>query len=131
MVTPISWVIAVIYFISMIFFGEYYLSGGEYYGLGILDAVFALVICFAMIGLGYYLNKWGGCIGNWLNSMGNRVTSIYCIHWTIYCFLYVFLYCFLNEYIPQWVMLLTGILVLIVSDLLSGLYKKILKRKVS
>ena len=128
LVTPISWVISVAYFVSMAFLGEYYLSGYEYYGLGILDAAFAFIVCFAMIGLGYYLNKWGGCIANWLSSMGNRVTSVYCIHWTIYCFLYVFLFCFLDDYVPQWIMLLTGVLVLVVSDLLSQLYIKLKKK---
>ena len=129
LVTPISWVISVAYFVSMIFLGEYYLSGGEYYGLGILDAAFSLIVCFAMIGLGYYLNKWGGCISNWLSSMGNRVTSIYCIHWTIYCFLYAFLFCYLESYVSQWVMLLIGVVVLIVSDLLSRMYINFKRRK--
>ena len=129
LVTPISWIISIAYFVSMIFLDEYYLSGYEYYGLGILDAAFALIVCFAMIGLGYYVNKWGGCMAKWLSSMGNRVTSIYCIHWTIYCFLYVFLFCFSESYVPQWIMLLTSALVLIVSDLLSGLYIKCKKRK--
>ena len=127
-VTPISWIITVPYFVSMVFLGEYYLSGYEYYGLGILDAAFALVVCFAMIGLGYYLSKLGGCITTWLGSMGNRVTSIYCIHWTVYYFLYVFLFCFLEDYVPQWVMLITGVLVLIVSDLLSRIYIKLKKK---
>ena len=130
LVTPISWIISLVYFASMAFLGEYYFSGYEYYGLGILDAVFALIVCFAMIGLGYYVNKWGGCATDWLSSMGNRVTSIYCIHWTVYCFLYVFLFCFLDNYVPQWGMLLTGVMVLIVSDLLSRLYIKLkLKKK--
>ena len=124
LVTPISWVISVAYFIPVVFWGEYYFSGGEYYGLGILDAAFAFVVCFAMLGLGYYLNKLGGCVSNWLCSMGNRVTSIYCIHWTIYCFLYVFLFCFLESYISQWLIIPVSILVLVVSDLLSRLYKK-------
>ena len=128
LITPVSFIISAAYFASMIFLGEYYLSGYEYYGLGILDAVFALIICFAMIGLGYYLEKWGGRVAHWLSAMGNRVTSIYCIHWTIYCFLYVFLFCFLDNYIPQWVMLTTGVLVLIVSDLLSRLYIKLKKK---
>ena len=128
LVTPMCWVITILYFVSMIFLGEYYLSGGDYYGLGILDAVFALIACFAMIGLGYYLNKWGRRIPNWLGSMGNRVTSIYCIHWTIYCFLYTFLFCFLESFVPQWVMLLTGALVLVASDLLSRLYVKMKKK---
>ena len=124
LVTPISWIISIAYFGSMVFLGEYYLSGWEYYGLGILDAAFSLIVCFAMIGLGYYLNKLGGRISNWLSSIGNRVTSIYCIHWTIYCFLYVFLFCFLESYISQWWIIPTSILVLASSDWLSRLYKK-------
>ena len=129
LVTPISWVISVVYFASMAFFGEYYLSGGEYYGLGILDAVFALIICAAMIGLGYYLTKWGGCISNWLSSMGNRVTSVYCIHWTLYCFAYVFLFCYLEDYISQWLIIPVSVLTLVASDLLSVFYNKKIKAK--
>ena len=122
LVTPISWAITVVYFASMIPLGEYYLSGWEYYGLGILDAVFALIVCSALIGLGYYLNKWGGCVAIWLSSMGNRVTSIYCIQWTILCFLYTILLCYFEPYIPQWVMLLASVWVLVISDLSSVLY---------
>ena len=128
LITPICWIISVAYFVSMVFLGEYYLSGYEYYGLGILDAAFAFVVCFAMIGLGYYLKKWGGCVANWLGSMGNRVTSIYCIHWTIYYFMYVFLFCFSDSYVPQWIMLLTGALVLVVSDLSSRFYIGVKKK---
>ena len=122
LITPISWAITVVYFASMIPLGEYYLSGWEYYGLGILDAVFALIVCSALIGLGYYLNKWGGCVASWLSSMGNRVTSIYCIQWTILCFLYTILLCYFEPYIPQWVMLLASVWVLVISDLSSVLY---------
>ena len=131
LVTPVSWAVSVVYFGSMIFLGEYYLSGYEYYGLGILDAAFALIVCFAMIGLGYYLDKWGGCISGWLGSLGNRVTSVYCIHWTIYCFLYAFLFCYSESYVPQWGMLLTGAAVLIVSDLLSRMYINLKKKRQS
>ena len=129
LVTPISWVISIAYFASMAFFGEYYLSGGDYYGLGILDAVFAFVVCFAMIGLGYYLSKWCGCISNWLRSLGNRITSVYCIHWTLYCFLYLFLICVMEDYISQWVLIPVSVVVLVASDLLSRLYVKIKTNK--
>ena len=129
LVTPISWMISLVYFASMALFGEYYLSGGEYYGLGVLDAAFALIICFAMIGLGYYLNKWGGRVVNWLGSMGSRVTSVYCIQWTIYYFLYVVLFCCLADYIPQWTIIPTSIVVIAASDLLSRLYIKWRRRK--
>ena len=125
LVTPISWIITVAYFAPMAFIGEYYLSGGDYYGLGILDAVFAFIVCFAMIGLGYYLVKCGGCISDWLRSLGNRVTSVYCIHWTLYCFLYLFLICILEDYISQWVLIPASVVVLVASDLLSRLYVKI------
>ena len=126
-VTPISWVISIAYFIPMAFIGEYYLSGGDYYGLGIGDAVFAFIICFAMIGLGYYIAKWGGCVSNWLGSLGTRVTSVYCIHWTIYCFLGLALICVLGDYISQWTIIPASILVLVASDLLSRLYVKFKK----
>ena len=129
-VTPVSFGIAILYFASMWFVGvEYYFSGGDYYGLGIIDALFAFIICFAMIGLGYYMNKWGGRVANWLESMGNRVTSIYCIHWTILCFLYVFLFCLLGDYISQWWIIPTSVVVLILSDVLSRAYKQI-RRKI-
>ena len=129
-VTPISWFITAIYFGSMVIVGEwYYLSGGDYYGLGIGDALFALVVCFAMVGLGYYLNKWCGCISHWLESMGNRVNSIYCIHWTLYGFLYLFLLCTLEDYIPQWWIIPVSILMVAASDLLSRFYKKIKTKK--
>ena len=128
-VTPISWIISIAYFIPMAFIGEYYLSGGDYYGLGLGDAVFAFIICFAIIGLGYYIAKWGGCVSNWLGSLGTRVTSVYCIHWTIYCFLGLALICVLGDYISQWTIIPASILVLVASDLLSRLYVKIKTNK--
>ena len=107
----------------MAFVGEeYYLSDGDYYGLGILDAIFAFVACFAMIGLGYYLSKLGGCFANWLGSLGTRVTSVYCVHWTIYSFLHLVLICVWDNYISQWAIIPVAALVLLVSDLISRLY---------
>ena len=129
LVTPVSWVISIVYFASMAFWGKYYLSGGDYYGLGILDAVFAFIVCFAMMGLGYYLAKCGGRISNWLRSLGNRVTSVYCIHYTLYAFLYLFLICVLEDYISQWVLIPVSVVVLVASDLLSRLYVKIKTNK--
>ena len=129
LVTPISWVISIVYFASMALWGEYYLSGGDYYGLGVLDAVFALIICAAMLGLGYYLAKWGGRVSNWLSAAGNRVTSIYCIHWTILYFMYALMFCFLADYLSQWWILLVSVSVIAVSDLLSRLYIKAKKKK--
>ena len=122
--------ITALYFGSMAIVGEwYYFSGGDYYGLGTGDALFSLVVCFAMIGLAYYLDKWCGSIARWLGSMGNRVTSIYCIHYTLYAFLYLLLLFFLEDYIPQWWIVPVSILMVAASDLLSRFYKKIKTRK--
>ena len=71
--------------------------------------------------------KWGGCVSNWLGSLGTRVTSVYCIHWTIYCFLGLALICVLGDYISQWTIIPASILVLVASDLLSRLYVKFKK----
>lgn len=124
-VTPISWVITILYFVSMVLIGEwYYFSGGDYRCLGVIDAALMIVVCFSVIGLGYYISKLGGCIASWLESMGSRITSIYFIHWTIYCFLYLFLVCTLEDYLAQWVIIPTAILVLIASDFLSRIFAK-------
>ena len=129
-VTPISWAITAVYFGSMAIVGEwYYFSGGDYYGLGTGDALFSLAVCFAMIGLAYYLDKWCGSIARWLGSMGNRVTSIYCIHYTLYAFLYLLLLFFLEDYIPQWWIVPVSMLMVAASDLLSRFYKKIKTKK--
>ena len=129
-VTPISWAITILYFVSMAIVGEwYYFSGGDYYGLSILDAVFMMIVCLAVIGLGYYVAKLGGFVVSWIESVGKRVTSIYFIHWTIYCFLYLFLVCILEDYIPQWTIVPTAVLVMIASDLLSRVYENLKKRK--
>ena len=123
--TPVSAVVTVLYFISMFLVGElYYFSGGLYRGLGIIDAVFMLFVCFAMVGMAYYISKLRVRAVNWLESMGKRVTSIYFAHWTIYCFLYLVLVCVLEDYISPWTIFPTAVLVLIASDLSSRLYIK-------
>ena len=127
-VTPISWVISIAYFASMVLVGEHYLSGGDYYGIGIGDAFFAFIVCFAMIGLGYYLTKLGGGVSKWLRSLGRRACSLYCIHWTFYSFLLLLLICVCENYVSQWMILPIGILTIAVSDLLSRLYGKLKKR---
>ena len=83
-----------------------------------------------MIGLGYYLAKWGGRVADWLASLGNRVTSVYCIHWTVYCFMALVLICTLDSYyVSQWLLLPISVSVLVVSDLLSRLYVKLKVKK--
>ena len=121
-ITPISWGVTAVYFASMAVVGKwYYLSGGDFYGLGILDAMFAFVVCFAMIGLGYYIAKWGGHVADWFGSMGIRVTSIYCIHWTIYGFM-IEIVDIMGCTLALWTMVPISISVLIVSDIMSRYY---------
>lgn len=127
--TPICWCISVLYFASMIFVDRwYFLSSEYYYGLGTLDALFALVICIAMLGLGYYFNKWLGRVAKWVASMGVRVNSIYCIHWTLLSFMYLVLITTLESFVPQWSIIPISAVIIAVSDLLSRFYKKFINK---
>ena len=113
--------------VSMVLVGEwYYLSGGCYCGIGILDIFFMFVICLAAVGTSYFLGKWTTNISSWLESMGVRINSIYCIHWVIYALLYLTLMCVVgNNFVPMWAVVPTAILVLILADTISRLYKKL------
>jgi hypothetical protein len=125
-VTPISCGITAIYYISMVLVGEwYYFSNGRYSGIGILDVLFMFVNFLAVAGGCYYLNKWVPRFSHVFESMGARVNSVYCIHWTIYAFLYLTLLCVMGEnYLPLWTVIPVAALVVIVSDILSWVYKK-------
>ena len=131
LVTPVSVVIGVAYYASMAALGKwYYFSGEDYCGIGILDVAFMLVIFFAVAGISYYCGKWMPRAMGILESMGIRVNSIYCIHWTIYAFLYLALLCLLDEnYLPTWTVLPVGIAVVVIADLASRFYKKHLQKK--
>ena len=124
-VTPIGIAIAAAYYASMLLIGKwYYLSGGTFYGIGILDVAFLVVIFFATVGVSYFLQKWLPWVSRWLGSMGERLNSFYCIHWTIYDFLYVAVLCIVGDgYVPKWVVLPVAVAVLVAADLISRLYK--------
>ena len=126
LVTPISLVIGVAYYASMVLIGKwYYFSGEDYCGIGILDVIFMIAIFFATVGISYYCGKRMPRVSRIFESMGNRVTSIYCIHWTIYAFLYLALVCLMGEnYLPIWTVPPIGIAVVIIADLISRFYKK-------
>ena len=123
-ITPICGGITALYYLSMIILGKwYYFSGENYCGLGIFDVAFMFVLFLAVLGLSYYLagNRWGF---RWLSSLGTRVNSVYCIHWTIYAFLYLILRSTVVEgYVPMWAVIPVGALVILLADVLSMLYK--------
>lgn len=131
LVTPISLAITIIYYASMLIVGEwYYFSCGNYCGIGILDVLFMFVIFFLVVGGCYYLSKISSRAANYFESMGTRITSIFCIHWTIYCFLYLGILCVVGEnYVPLWTVVPVAALVFFASDLLSRLYKKHQRKK--
>lgn len=125
-VTPISLVISVLYFLSMILVGEwYYFSNGYFYGISFLDVLFMFTFFLSLAGISYFLSKLMPRGTHWFESAGIRMTSIYCIHWVIYAFLYLILTCVVGDnYVPAWAVAPVAILVPIVADLLSRLYKK-------
>ncbi|MDO4732451.1 MAG: heparan-alpha-glucosaminide N-acetyltransferase domain-containing protein [Bacillota bacterium] len=124
--TPILTVISVIYFSSMAIVGEwYYFSAGNYCGMGLLDALFTMISAFSVIGISYLLFKHTRKLRKLLAAMGERITSIYCIHWTIYGFLYLGILLVIGDaYLPRWSVLPVGIAVLLLSNYLSALYAR-------
>lgn len=124
-VTPICTLISVAYYASMVLRGQwYYLSGGNYCGIGILDVAFLSVVFLAVVGICHYVGKWLPGLARMLASMGVRLNSIYCIHWAIYAFLYVGIACVAGEdYLPKWLVIPVSAGVLIAADLLSRWYK--------
>ena len=125
-IIPISLVITIGYYISMVLVGEwYYFSNGVYCGIGIVDVLFMFFIFLLVVGCCYFLSKRNNVFVRFFESMGTRLTSIFCIHWTIYCSLYLVLLCLVGDnYVPLWTALPVAALVLIASDLLSRFYKK-------
>jgi uncharacterized membrane protein len=132
LVTPISIVITAAYYFSMLLVGRwYYFSGEDYCGIGILDVVFMTVIFFVVVGGAYYLSKRQCIVTRYFDSIGQRLTSVYCIHWTIYCFLYLALLCVLRgRYMPLWSVPFVAAAVLVVSDLCSRFYKTVLLKRI-
>ena len=124
-VTPICWIISVLYFISMALVGEwYYFSDGCYCGIGLVDIIFMFVIFLAVAGTSYFMGNRLPRSSRLLESMGIRISSIYCIHWVIYAFLYLSLTCLVGDnFVPTWAVTPVAFLVLIAADLLSRLYK--------
>ena len=130
-ITPISIGITLVYYASMVAVGEwYFLSNGDYCGIGLLDVGFMFVIFFVVVGGCYYLGKTQLRIADYFASMGVRICSIYCIHWVIYCFLYLGLVCAVGEgYVPLWTVPPVAAAVFFASDLLSRLYKGYVRKK--
>lgn len=130
-VTPISLAISILYFGSMVLVGQwYYFSGGSFCGIGLLDVLFMFNVFLATAGVSYFLSKWTSRCVVWLEKMGIRITSIYCIHWVIYAFLYLILTCAVGDrYVPAWAVAPTAILVIVVADPVSWFYKKCLVKK--
>ena len=130
-ITPIGGAISVMYYLSMILLGKwYYFSGENYCGLGIFDAAFMFIVFLTILGAGYYLAGYKqGFV--WLASMGKRVNSVYCIHWTIYALLYLTLRStVVDNYVPMWAVIPVGILVLLLANIISMFYKNTQYKKI-
>lgn len=131
--TPISIAISAVYLGAMTATGRFYVfSGGDLYSAGTLEIVPLMAIAFSMIGIGYYVDKWASRPATFLASMGERITSIYCIHWTIYGFIrcsFFVLFLERGRYLTQWSLLFMPVIILVASDLLSRLYVRVRKRR--
>jgi uncharacterized membrane protein len=130
-VTPISWVILALYFGSMVLAGKwYYFSNESFCGIGLVDILFMSITFPAVAGVGYFMQKILPRLSGWFESLGVRISSFYCIHWVVYSFLYLTLLCVLGDnFVSGWVVAPTAVLVLLVADALSRLYKRIVTKR--
>lgn len=130
-VTPIGLVFVLLYYGTMALAGEwYYFSGGNFCSINLIDVAFVYVVFFVVLGICHYLDKWVPFVAGYFRSMGSRLNSVYCIHWTIYAFLYLFLLCVVGDnYVPDWLVIPVALAVVVVADLLSRLYKSFVAKR--
>lgn len=124
-VWPACLVLLLAYLFLTVTKGMLWLSDGEYFWMGAADALvflvliqFIFVLCYGLIAL---LPSVKSSI---LMTMSRNINSIYCIHWTILCFLSEILAqkYGLTQLAPLYILLLTGGLT-ILSDLLAKKWK--------
>ncbi len=126
-VLMISLPIMVAYIVLSSIFGTLFLSKeGEYYALSILEALGLLSIDLVLLSLYHFLlNKVDASKFNLFIVMSKNLTSIYIISWCIIGFLEAVFCYILGIVFNYFVLYLMGIVLVVVSYLISIMYKNI------
>ncbi len=128
-VTPICIGVMLIYLLLTICFGLMFSSGGAYYFLGLLDAVFFIILALMVFGLNYAaLQLLPQKLFRVLMRWSKYINQIYCIHWIMIGGLGVVMK-LLNktDHMQFWQVTLIAVILLYLSDRLAVWYLDELK----
>lgn len=121
----------VIYLILTIRFGMMFSSDGSYFFLGLLDAVFFILLALMVFGLNYaILQLFGKVPFQLLMRLSKNINAVYCIHWSLLGLLGITMqFLVKSKSLSFWQGTLIAALLLILSDWLAAWYLERLKPK--
>lgn len=119
----------VIYLILTIRFGMMFSSGGSYYFLGTLDAVFFILLALMVFGLNYAILQLCTKVSFQLfMRLSKNINTIYCIHWSLLGLLGIIMpFLVRSNNLTFWQGTLIAAILLIISDQLAVWYLDKLK----
>ena len=127
-ITPISWILALLYLIFSR--GYHYLD--YYYALGPVEALFALITAFAMLGTGYFVSRHCKKLTGAMCWLSREITAMYCVHWVLIPNIYIIVTSLISDSLfpvaDIWIAPL-GFLMLALSCMLIAFYRSITQRK--
>ncbi|CAH1208431.1 hypothetical protein PAECIP111892_03108 [Paenibacillus auburnensis] len=114
----------VLYLILTFQYGLMFSSEGSYYFLGLLDAVFFILIALSFFGLNYAILKLFSKVSfQPLMRLSKNINTIYCIHWTLIGLLGIVTQVFLkSNSLLFWQGTLIAAILLVISDRLAVWY---------
>ena len=127
-ITPVSWILALLYLAFSR--GYHYLD--YYYALRPVEALFALITAFAMLGTGYFVSRHCKKLTGAMCWLSREITAMYCVHWVLIPNLYVLVTNLISDSLfplaDIWIAPL-GFLMLALSCMLIAFYRSITQRK--
>jgi hypothetical protein len=102
------------------------MSFGEYYFLGIFDAIFYIILSIGIFGLNFALLAiFRKSEFKTLTRWSKNINSIYCIHWLIIPITVIFLAGFgLDDSMDLWLSTILAAVIMILSDIIAVFYHK-------
>ncbi|WP_151736866.1 acyltransferase family protein [Paenibacillus tengchongensis] len=128
-IAPICIGLTTIYLILTIRFGIMFSSAGSYYFLGLLDAVFFMVLAVGFFGLNYAILQMLPAVSfQPLIRWSKNINAIYCIHWSLIGVIGILMQLLIkSSALPFWQATLIATLLLLISDQIAIWYLDKLK----
>ncbi|WP_068505149.1 acyltransferase family protein [Paenibacillus kribbensis] len=133
--TPLCFGLVTIYLLLTIHFGFMFSSAGSYFFLGLLDAVFFIMLALGFFGLNYAITQMLPAVSfKPLMRWSKNINAIYCIHWSLIGIIGIFMQLLIkSSALAFWQATLIAALLLLISDQVaiwySDKFKPIFMRK--